>query len=54
MDTGVSRGKIKEKDYLEDLEMYGRLILKLISKQQEERPGIGPICHRRGASGGLL
>jgi hypothetical protein len=53
MDSSVSRGKIKERDHLEDLGIHGRLKQKLISKQQDERPGTGSICHRR-ASGGLL
>jgi hypothetical protein len=50
---GVSRGNINERDRLEDLGIHGRLILKLISTQQDERPGTGSICHRRGTSGRL-
>jgi hypothetical protein len=50
---GVSNGKINERDHLEDLGIHGRLIMELVSTQQDERPGNGSICHRRGASGGL-
>jgi len=50
----VSKGKINQRDHLEDLGIHGRLITKLISTQQDERPGTGSVCRRRGASGGLL
>jgi hypothetical protein len=53
MHKGVSTGKINERDHLENLEIRGRLILKLISTQQDERLGTGFICHRTGASGRL-
>jgi len=53
MHKGVSRGTINEREHLEDLGIHGGLIMNLISTQQDERPGTGSICHRRGASSGL-
>lgn len=54
MHTEVSRGTFNEKAKLEDPGIHGRLTMKLISTQQDERPVTGSVCHGRVASGGLL
>jgi hypothetical protein len=40
MHTGFERGKPKEKDNVEDLSKYGRIILELISKKRMEGCGL--------------
>jgi hypothetical protein len=49
MHKGVSRGKINETDHLEDLGIHGRLIMELISEQQDERgQGMDPSATGEG------
>jgi hypothetical protein len=44
---------LKERYYLEDLDVEGRIILKLISRKQGGRLWIGVMWLRTGSSGGI-
>jgi hypothetical protein len=45
---------MKERSYMEDLNIDGRIMLKLILKQQSGRAWTGLIWVRIGKSGGLV
>jgi hypothetical protein len=47
-------GNLKERRYLEDLRVDGRIILELIARKQGGRVCTRCICLRIGTSGGLL
>jgi hypothetical protein len=52
--TGFWRGDVREKDYLEDTGVDGRVILKWICKKWDVEAWIGLIWLRRGTGSGLL
>jgi hypothetical protein len=55
---GMHRGfwyeNLKERDHLEDLILYGRVMLKWLLKKKNERMCTGLVCLRVGTGGGLL
>jgi hypothetical protein len=49
---GFAEGDMKERDYLEDLGLDGRIILKRIFKTWDWEACTGLICLRAGTGGG--
>jgi hypothetical protein len=50
----VSEYSLKEREYLEDLSVNAKIILKCMLKKQKMREGTGLIRLRTGTNGGLL
>jgi hypothetical protein len=52
--TGLWRGNLRERDYLEYPDVDGRIILKWISRKLDVRAWTRSIWLRMGTGGGLL
>jgi hypothetical protein len=51
--TGFWRGNLKEGDYLKDIGIDGKTVLRWTLKEQDGRRETGRICLRIGKSSGL-
>jgi len=54
MRTGICWGNMKERDYLKDAGVDGRIILRCVLLRWYARSWTGPIWLRVGTNGGLL